>query len=122
VLAGVAIAIGEELTCRVVTAVVELAVIVDGVAVAIGFVALGFVALGFVALAVASQVDGDHPVTRGKVLRLGREIGVVAAPAVYEDERRIAGARLLVVQLGSVAISGRHLPPYGSGGPKCRGD
>ena len=35
-LAGVAIAIGEGLTWRVVTAVVEPAVIVDGVAVAIG--------------------------------------------------------------------------------------
>ena len=35
-LAGVAIAIGEGLTWRVVTAVVELAVMVDGVAVAIG--------------------------------------------------------------------------------------
>jgi hypothetical protein len=36
VLAGVAIVIGEELTWRVVTAVVELAVMVDGIAVAIG--------------------------------------------------------------------------------------
>ena len=35
-LAGVAIAIGEGLSWRVVTAVVELAVIVDGIAVAIG--------------------------------------------------------------------------------------
>ena len=35
-LAGVAIAIGEGLIWRVVTAVVELAVMVDGVAVAIG--------------------------------------------------------------------------------------
>ena len=35
-LAAVAIAIGEGLTWRVVTAVVELAVMVDGVAVAIG--------------------------------------------------------------------------------------
>jgi hypothetical protein len=36
VLAGVAIVIGEGLTCRVVIPVVELAVMVDGMAVAIG--------------------------------------------------------------------------------------
>jgi hypothetical protein len=36
VLAGVAIEIGEGLSWRVVTAVVELAVMVDGVAIAIG--------------------------------------------------------------------------------------
>ena len=76
-LAGVAIAIGEGLTWRVVTAVVELAVMVDGMAVAIG--------VDVVELTTALNTPGDTVEAglakrtafgSGSVPRLGIGVGI----------------------------------------------
>ena len=76
-LAGVAIAIGEGLTSRVVTAVVELAVVVNGVAVAIGIdIVEPTMALNTPGEAEGAGLAKRSPFGSGSVPGLGVGVGI----------------------------------------------
>jgi hypothetical protein len=81
----------------------------------VGEVLHGVTLAGLIALAVPAQVHGHDAVTPpGEVLDLRGEVGVVAAPAVHQQEVRLPLARLLVAQGHPVALQPPHkviLPP-----------
>jgi hypothetical protein len=54
--------------------------------------------LGPVAIAAPTQIQRRHSVGRLEVVELRLEESVVAAPAMYEHERRLATSLLLVIQ------------------------
>ena len=70
------------------------------------------VLIGCVTLAVPAEVEREDAVGRPEVLELGREVGVVAGPAVYEDERWISRAGVRVEELHPVAFEERHHQPF----------
>ena len=63
-----------------------------------------------VAPAHTAQIERGHGVIPGKVLELGSEGGVVAAPAGDEQQLRLAAACLLVVKAQSGDFRGWHDP------------
>ena len=69
------------------------------------------VLVGGVALAVPAEVDREDPVALPEVFELGREVRVVAGPAVDEDERRISRPGFPVEELGPVPLEERHHRP-----------
>src|SRR5262245_40298134 len=63
----------------------------------------GVVLLRLVAGPVAAEIDRHHTVRAREIRYLRREIRVVAAPAVDQDQWRVARAQLLVGESNPVA-------------------
>src|SRR5919107_4435321 len=66
--------------------------------------------VGLIALAVPAQIHGHDAVAPfGEVLELWGEVGVIAAPPVHQQDRRLPLPRLLVAQGHAVALQLPHV-------------
>src|SRR5689334_597797 len=66
--------------------------------------------LGLVTAAIPAQVHSDDLVRTAEVCEPRRHEGVIAAPAVHEQERRLAAACLLIEQGYLLTLTPRHGP------------
>ena len=65
-----------------------------------------------VAVPVATQVDGNRSEAQlGEIVGLGCKVGVVAAPAVHEEQGPVSGSPGEVGEANSVADDTRHRKP-----------
>jgi hypothetical protein len=73
----------------------------------------GVGATRFVALTMSAEIDCDDPVALAcEMLELGRKEGVVAAPAMHEEERPFLALHLLVEERNPIPLQLRHSVPF----------